>query len=240
MASLAHEPITTPQSPVRRHYVWQLPIRITHWVYAFAIPILFFTGLYIATPFLKAPTGEAVANFQMGRMREFHFIFGFALLIAIFVRCYWFFVGNNYARSGFPMFWRVSWYKAVLQQMIDYTKLDRGFVHIGHNSLAGASYAAFFALCFFEAVTGFALYGQSNPGGFWDSLLGWTVPLLGGSFLTHMWHHLAAWFIVIIALFHLYIVLYDAQLYKDKLIRSMIFGEKTSIPGDHDADTWIS
>ncbi len=109
------------------------------------------------------------------------------------MRVYWFFVGNNYARSGFPMFWKFSWYKAVLQQVIDYLQLDRGHIHIGHNSLAGASYAAFFAMCGFEGVTGLALYSESNPGGFWDHITGWTIPLLGGSFRVHMWHHLVAW-----------------------------------------------
>jgi len=237
---MATATLSKPQTKIRRHYVWQLPIRVTHWINAVAIAVLFFTGLFIATPFFKAPLGEAFQNFQMGRMREFHFIFGFTLILSILIRVYWFFVGNNYARSGFPMFWRLSWYKAVFQQIVDYTKLDRGYVHIGHNSLAGASYAAFFAMCGFEAVTGLALYGESNPGGFWDSLLGWTTVILGGSFRVHMWHHLAAWLIMVIVVFHLYIAIYDAYLYKDQLLRSIIFGEKTSIEGDHDANTWIS
>jgi Ni/Fe-hydrogenase 1 B-type cytochrome subunit len=89
-------------------------------------------------------------------------------------------------------------------------------------------------------VTGMALYGESNPGGIWDSLLGWTAPLMGGWYRMENWHLMAAWFIVLIAIFHIYIVVYDSQLYKDNLIRSMIFGEKTSIEGDHDANTWIS
>lgn len=224
----------------RRDYVWQLPIRITHWVNAIAIPILFFTGLFIATPFFSPTPGEAVDRFTMGRIREFHFIFGYALVIGIAIRVYWFFAGNNYARSGFPMFWKKSWYKAVFYQMVEYMHLERGFVNIGHNSLAGASYAAFFALCGFEGVTGFALLGESNPGGFLDTVFGWTTPLLGGSFLVHTWHHLAAWFIIIIAIFHLYIVLYDSILYKDGLVDSIVSGEKHSIEGDKDANTWIS
>jgi len=224
--------MATLSTPVRRHYVWQLPVRLVHWVNASSIVVLFFTGLFLATPFSK--------SFGMGRMREFHMIFGFALMLGTVIRIYWFFAGNNYARSGFPMFWKLSWYRAVLQQMIDYTKLDRGYVHIGHNSLAGASYAALLVLCIFQMVTGLALYGETNRGGFWDTLLGWTTPLLGGSYLVGLWHLMAAWFIVIIALFHVYIVLYDSQLYKDNLVRSMIFGEKTSIEGDHDATTWIS
>ena len=237
MATIAH---TTNAPPAeRRKYVWELPIRLTHWVNTIAILVLFLTGMFIAAPIL-APEGEAANHFVMGRMRELHFIFGFALLIAIAIRAYWFFVGNNYARSGFPMFWRPSWYKAVVQQVIDYTHLERGHVHIGHNSLAGASYAAFFLMCLFEGVTGLALYSETNPGGFWDRMTGWSIPLLGGAFRVHMWHHLVAWLIAVFVLFHLYIVLYDMKLYKNRLVRSIITGPKLYEPGDHDADKWIS
>jgi Ni/Fe-hydrogenase 1 B-type cytochrome subunit len=208
-------------------------------VNAIAIFVLFATGLYIASPVL-APAGAAANHFVMGDVRLLHFAFGFALLIGVAIRFYWFFVGNNYARSGFPMFWKASWYKAIFQQMIAYTKLERGHVHIGHNSLAGASYAAFFAMCGFEGLTGMALYSESNPGGFWDKLTGWCLPMLGGSFRVHTWHHLVAWLIMVIVLFHIYIVLYDVSLYRDGLVDSIIAGPKFVEPGDHDADTWIS
>ena len=212
-------------------YVWELPVRLTHWVNALAIAVLFGTGLLITAPpqFL-----------WMGQVRMLHFIFAFVLLVSAAIRIYWFFVGNNYARSGVPMLWRLSWYKAVFQQVIDYMHLDRGHIHVGHNSLAGASYTAFFAMSAFEGVTGLALYGESNPGGFWDRTLGWTTPLLGGSFRVHMWHHLMAWMIIVFVVFHIYIVLYDAKLYKNGLVDSIIAGPKYYEPGDHDADQWIS
>ena len=138
-----------PKLIAGRKYVWELPIRLTHWVNAIAIAVLFPTGLFIAAPILM-PGGEAANHFVMGTVRELHFAFGFALIVAVLLRIHWFFVGNNYARSGFPFFWRASWYKAVFQQVVDYMHLERGHIHIGHNSLAGASYAAFFAMCGFE------------------------------------------------------------------------------------------
>src|SRR5512146_1267395 len=60
-----------------RKYVWEFPVRLSHWVNAIAIFVLFATGLYIATPILM-PGGEAANHFVMGRMRQFHFIFAFA------------------------------------------------------------------------------------------------------------------------------------------------------------------
>ncbi len=152
-----------------RKYVWEFPVRLSHWVNAIAIVVLFATGLFIAAPILM-PGGEAANHFVMGTVREFHFAFGFALIVAVLLRIHWLFVGNNYARSGFPFFWRASWYKAVIKQVVDYMHLERGHVHIGHNSLAGASYMGFFAMCGFEGLTGMALYSESNPGGFWDKV----------------------------------------------------------------------
>jgi len=225
-----------PGNPVRT-YVWELPVRVSHWFIFLSVVVLSFTGYYMHNPFIITRSRTA---YLMGTMRFIHLLAASVFICAFLLRVYWFFVGNNYARSGFPMFWRFSWYKAVFQQVLDYLHLERGHIHIGHNSLAGASYAAFFAMCGFEGVTGMALYSESNPGGFWDHVAGWTIPLLGGSFRVHMWHHLVAWLIVVFVLFHIYIVLYDTQLYKNGLVDSIIAGPKFYEPGDHDADKWIS
>src|SRR5579864_192318 len=71
-----------PKLIAGRKYVWEFPVRLTHWVNAIAIAALFITGLYIATPILM-PGGEAANHFVMGRMRELHFAFGFALILAV-------------------------------------------------------------------------------------------------------------------------------------------------------------
>jgi Ni/Fe-hydrogenase 1 B-type cytochrome subunit len=242
MATIAHT--AKPGLPAGlliagRKYVWEFPVRLTHWVNAIAIFVLFVTGLYIALPILT-PSGEAYKHFAMGRMREVHFAFGFVLALGVLIRIYWFFAGNNYARSGFPLFWKKSWYRAVIGQVIEYLHLDRGRIHIGHNSLAGLSYFGFFAMCLFESATGFALYSESNPGGWMDRLFGWIIPMMGGSFRVHTWHHMVAWLVMVFVVFHLYIAIYDSVLYKNGLVDSIIAGPKFYEPGDHDADTWIS
>src|ERR1039458_10663863 len=70
-----------------RKYVWQLPIRLCHWVNVLAITTLFATGLYISSPIL-APNGEAWQHFVMGRVRQIHFISGYVLLFSFLVRIY--------------------------------------------------------------------------------------------------------------------------------------------------------
>jgi Ni/Fe-hydrogenase 1 B-type cytochrome subunit len=228
-----------PDLQYGRKYVWEFPVRLTHWVDAFAFVVLLVTGLLIARPQL-VPVGEAYQNFWMGRIREIHFIFAFAFTFGFLVRIYWFFAGNNYARSGFPFVWRGSWWKAVFRQLAEYMHVDRAAAHLGHNALAGLSYTVFILLGLFEILTGFALYSEVNPGGFWDKLTGWVIPLMGGAFQVHMWHHLAAWGIVIFVIFHLYIVIYDSSWYRDGLVDGMLSGFKFFEKGDLDNDKWIS
>lgn len=223
-----------------RKYVWQLPVRAAHWTTALAVLVLFSTGLYMNWPIL-APNGEAYGNFLMGRVRQIHFLFGYLLLFAFLLRSYWFWVGNNYARSGFPFVWQRDWWTDIRAQATQYLRLERGHVHLGHNALAGVVYTFFvIGLGWFQILTGLALYSQSNPGGFWDKLLGWMVPLFGGPFGLRMWHHTAAWGFVIFLIIHLYIVLYDDEQFKNGLISSMLVGLKFYEKGDLDHDRWLT
>ncbi len=90
-----------PDEYFRRAYVWEIPVRLTHWVNAVCLIVLFLTGLYISHPLL-APNGEAVRHFVMGRARQIHFIAAMLFTVSFLVRIYWFWMGNAYARSGFP------------------------------------------------------------------------------------------------------------------------------------------
>jgi Ni/Fe-hydrogenase 1 B-type cytochrome subunit len=58
------------------------------------------------------------------------------------------------------------------------------------------------------------------------------LPLLGGSFRTHMWHHAFAWGFVVFAILHVYIILYDSTQYGNGLITSIISGYKFYQKGD--------
>lgn len=217
---------TVSEHRYQRVYVWQWPIRVFHWVNAAAITVLFLTGLFIAGPFLTQ-SGEAYDVFVMARVRQVHFVAAYLFLVSYLWRIFWFFAGNRFARSGFPYVWRSAWWRDLVHQAWDYARFDFGTVHLGHNALAGASYAVFvIGLGLAQILTGFALYGEANPGGFWDGLVGWVIPLLGGSARTHMWHHLAAWGFLFFAIIHVYIVLLDARQYRNGILISMITGMK--------------
>jgi len=234
------DPASRPHVLYRRRYVWQWPVRIFHWVNATAVTVLFSTGLYVAWPRL-APAGEAYGNNVMGLVRMIHFAAGLLFLVNFLWRIYWFWMGNNYARSGFPMYWKAAWWRDLRQQVTDYLRLRRGHVHLGHNALAGLSYSLFvIGLGWAQIVTGLALYSESHPGGRLDRLVGWVLPLLGGSMSTRMWHHLFAWGFVVFAILHVYIVFYDGLQFRNGLVGSIVSGEKFYREGDLDRETWLS
>ena len=219
-SAAAHEPT------YRRIYVWQWGVRAFHWITAATVTVLFLTGLYISDPIFTT-SGEPVDVFVMGRVRQVHFAAAFIFSVAFFWRMYWFWFGNKYARSGFPYVWKRRWWGDLARQATDYLRLRFGHPHLGHNALAGLSYTLFvIGLGWGQILTGFALFSESNPGGFWDSAVGWVIPLCGGSFRTHMWHHLFAWGFLVFAILHVYIVLLDSRQYRNGLINSMITGFK--------------
>ncbi len=229
-----------PGEYFRSKYVWQLPIRLCHWITVVSLIALFLSGLYIWHPVL-APAGEPSRHFVMGRIRQIHFAFAYVFLISFFWRIYWFWMGNNYARSGFPFVWRASWWRDLVHQAGQYLRLERGSVHLGHNALAGLAYTiGVIALGWAQIFTGLALYSESNPGGFWDHLVGWVNVLLGGSFRTRMWHHGFSWGFLVFAIVHVYVVAFDSFQYRNGLIGSMVSGLKFYQKDDLDHDKWVS
>lgn len=225
----------TPQ--YERIYVWEWPVRLCHWTFVASITALFVTGLLIAFPqFSRA--GEPFEVFTMARVRQIHFIAGFVFLVAYCLRSVWFLLGNRYSRSGLPAPWKAKWWRDLRNQSMEYATFDFGTPHAGHNSLGGLSYFVFIGMLgLVQILTGFALYGEVNPGGFWDGLVGWVVPLLGGSARTHMWHHLASWGFLVFAILHVYIVMLDARQYRNGLLISMITGMKFKrVEGDSGGD----
>jgi len=209
-----------------RLYVWELPVRIYHWVNAISLTVLFATGIYIAHPILITG-GEAWNSFLMGRVRQVHFAAAYIFTSVLLWRIAWIFVGNEYASSGIPRPLRPEWWRSLLRQAFQYMKFNSGTPHMGHNALAGLSYTVFMGLLgTAQILTGFALYSLSSPGGLWDGLVGWVIPLLGGAYSTAMWHHLFAWAFVFFVVLHVYIVLLDSREYRNGLIGAMIHGRK--------------
>ena len=238
MASPYHPLTLHPQdAKIGHRYVWELPIRYYHLVMACSITTLLVTGFFISYPVFGPNGGEPFDHFVMGRFRQVHLAAGWLLFLAYMTRVYWYFMGNKYARSGTAKFWDPNWYKLVFGQIVEYMKVERGHAHLGHNSLAGASYVFMVGgVGMFQIITGFAMLGENNVGGFWDKLCGWVIPILGGSYRTHLWHHFASWVFIIFVIVHLYMTIFGSIRFQNGLVSSIVSGDKFYREGDIDYD----
>ena len=161
----AHRP--EPGFPTVRVYVWELPVRISHWFIFLPIVVLSFTGYYIHNPFIVA---KSSTTFLMATMRFIHEIAAFVFLSAFLLRLYWFFMGNNWANwRAFVPIHRRRW-RGMGGMVAYYSFLRKDLAHhVGHNALAAMTYLLMFTFMLLEIITGLTLYTQVR--GKWA--LGW-------------------------------------------------------------------
>lgn len=203
-----------------RLYIWQAPVRATHWITAAAIVVLSLTGGYIADPFL-IPAGGGV----MTTIRLIHIVTALVFLVSGSIRTVYLLFGNRFVR----------WTAFIPTNKRQFTELFRqagfyGFVRseipevLGHNQLAATAYVVLFALLLIETVTGFALDGLmgAEPGA---TLFAWLRELLGPQLVRQV-HHLAMWLILAIALFHIYSCILVDHIEHNGLVSSIISGWK--------------
>lgn len=201
-------------------YVWQIPVRVTHWVTAGAIVVLSLTGGYIADPFLLPPGGSVMAT-----VRLIHMVAAFALVGSLLVRMSWMLLGNRFSR--WSAFIPTSRFQAteILRQAAFYAFIRRHEPKVlGHNQLAASAYVLLFGLLFIEVLTGFALDGflEARP---WAPLVSWIPELLGAQ-TVRLIHHASMWAILAIALFHVYSSILVDHLEKNGLVASIFSGYK--------------
>jgi Ni/Fe-hydrogenase 1 B-type cytochrome subunit len=203
-----------------RLYIWQVPVRLTHWLTAATIITLSVTGLYIADPFIIPAGGDLFSV-----IRFIHIVSALLFLLSGLVRTYWLLAGNRFAR--WTAFIPTTTYQAteLFRQAGFYAFIRRELPKVlGHNQLAATAYVALFALLLVEVVTGFALDGLmgAEPGA---TLFAWLRELVGSQTL-RLVHHLAMWGILAIALFHVYSCILVDHLEHNGLISSIVSGFK--------------
>jgi Ni/Fe-hydrogenase 1 B-type cytochrome subunit len=221
----AREPAAPAYAPV---YIWHWPVRVFHWAMAVSVVVLAVTGLYIGQPyFVLAPRGTT--PFLMGSIRFLHFVAAYVLMAAALLRVYALFAGNRYERWASLLPHRKK-------DWVDLARMLRKYVlsdwwspphYLGHNPLQQVSYTFVYLVLLFQIVTGFALYGQARPGGFWWTLTtSWVMPLLGGNQYVRLSHHLALWVLAVFVVLHVYLAVRSDVLYDRGAISSIISGYK--------------
>ena len=103
--------------------------------------------------------------------------------------------------------------------------------YLGHNPLQQLSYTFVYLLAAFMVVSGFAMYGQSNPGGFFFRVFGWVGPLFGGMPVVRFLHHVSTWLFLIFIPIHIYLAIRADLLERTGVISSIVSGGRF-VPSD--------
>jgi Ni/Fe-hydrogenase 1 B-type cytochrome subunit len=194
---------------LRRVYVWELPVRIYHWVNALAIVVLCVTGYIIARPPAIQQGAEASFAYWFGVNRFIHFVASYIFLFNFIFRLYWGFVGNRYAD------WKnfIPTNKRFLKEMWEVMKIDimlqkdKEHLSVGHNAMAGFIYFFVFIAFAIQCITGFGLYASMSD--WWlPNLFAWVPGFFGGDFALRQIHHATMWFFIIFSIIHVYLVFY--------------------------------
>ncbi len=212
-------------------YVYEVPVRVWHWVNAFCILVLMATGYLIAFPPPTMQIGEATDQFVFGYIRWAHFAAAMIMTVGFFGRIYWAFVGNHHSRQLFYLpIWNRHWWREVLFELRWYAFLEREpKKYVGHNPLAQTAMFFFMTLgLMFMIITGFALFAEGMGRDHWmQAIFGPVLALVGNSQLLHTLHHLGMWAILIFTIIHIYAAVREDILSRQSMVSTMISGWRT-------------
>jgi len=209
---------------IERVYVWDLVVRMSHWIIMLTTFILAITGIYIGKPYLT-PAGPAGEMSVMGTMKVVHFYSAIIFTLAVLVRIGWMFVGSYYARwqQFVPMSPRRRRDVFGMLKFYSFFSSDPP-LNVGHNPLAGMTYLAVFSIYLIMIVTGVALYSISAVG--YMEWFDWLVPLLGGAQTARWIHHIAMWFLLGFVAHHIWSAMLVSRIEGMGLIDSLFSGYK--------------
>ena len=218
-------PLAPPTGDYGWRYLWGLPLRLMHWVAALCLVALAVTGFYIGKPYFLTG-GEASSHFLMGKVRLLHFAAAGLLVSTGIVRIYWLFAGNKFERLSalFPV--RPRDWANMVKQVRFYLMIqpEKAPHYLGHNPLQQLSYTGMYLVTIVMVLTGFALYGQSNPGGIFHTLFAWVPLLFGGLQRVRFVHHVLTWAFLIFLPIHIYLAMRSDVLERTGTISSIVSG----------------
>jgi Ni/Fe-hydrogenase 1 B-type cytochrome subunit len=209
-----------------RVYVWQWPVRLTHWLTAYAMLFLAMTGVYMGHPFLSI-SGPAGQSFAMGWAKTLHFYVAIVFALSVVSRILWMFMGNEFCRWDKFLPVTRSRRRGVVESLRYYLfQLRQPPGYVGHNPLAGFTYIFVFLLFLLMITSGLALYSVSahlhSPFRAFSFLLG----VYGGPQSARYLHHIGMWLILGFAVHHVYSAILMSQVEARGTVESMASGYK--------------
>lgn len=202
-------------------YVWELPVRLTHWIVALAIVVLVITGIYIGNPYLRG------GNFLMLYMKQWHLVFAIVLTCAVVWRLAWLFMGNRWSSwRGIVPFGTPGWFNRSLQTMLWYGFMRRTSPdETGHNPLAAMAYIGVYVLLALEIFSGFAMNSLTWGGG-WSTVFGWIFLLVPANDV-RLAHHLIMWLLLGFLVHHIYSSVLMDSTERSGILSSIVTGYKS-------------
>lgn len=216
-------PARTPDGEWVSVRVWDLPVRVVHWIVVATVVVLTVTGLYIGAPVVAVGSEP---GYLMGWTRAVHVVSGWVLLAAVAARVVWAFRGTYWAR------WHqfVPWHRHRRREL-RYTLRYYLFVEphppdvTGHNPLAGVTYIVVYLLLGLQVVSGFAMEGLATGTGLVWAATGWVFTVAPIP-VVRLGHHIAMWLLLAFTVHHVYsAVLVDWE-ERSGLVSSIITGYK--------------
>ena len=204
-------------------YVWELPVRLSHWGIVAAVTVLTWTGLYMNHPFLIFPHKTA---WTMGTVRFIHELAGFELIGALLVRAYWFFAGNHWARwRQFLPLTRRQWLS--LKAMVRYYTFQqrKPFEQIGHNTLAGLTYIIVYCMVAAECVSGLVLFQTVEGSPTLKFFVGWIPRVIDIQWIRTV-HFLFMFFLMAFFIHHVYSAVLVAMTERNAEMEGIFSGYK--------------
>jgi len=212
-------------------YVYEVPVRLWHWINAACIMVLIVTGFLIGAPLPSMDIAEATHQFLFGYIRFAHFAAAMIMTVGFFGRIYWAFVGNSHARQMFYFpFWRASYWREVWREIRWYAFMEaEPKKYVGHNPLAQLAMFLFMTIgMVFMIVTGFAMYAEGLGQGSWaDMIFGPLIAFVGNTMILHQLHHLGMYFILIFMMIHIYAAVREDIMSRQSMVSTMISGTRT-------------
>jgi len=145
-------------------YRWQ------HWIRAFSIVALIFTGFYIADPFLTPEPNSEPTNYQQALMRGWHEIIGWVLVAVFFFKTYLFLFTREH-RGELESIKDLLDPKVWVQQIGYYLLITKHPKLKGvYNPVQFVAYVGFYIMLFGIIITGLVLYVHTTHLGLGDWL----------------------------------------------------------------------
>ncbi len=215
-----------PESRRIRVRVWELPVRIAHWLIVFSLLVLAATGFYIGHPFISVPA-PARDHFVMGTVKVIHFYAAIVFTLAVLSRLLWMFLGNRYARWNQFVPTTAARWRDLRETFKFYIFVRRDPPStVGHSALAGVFYAAVYGVCLVMIGTGLAMYAPEASVGSPMRWFAFLIPFFGGLPTAHLIHHIGMWVLLAFAVHHVYSAILYSAVQHNGTVESIVSGNK--------------